>query len=144
MDRREMLGMLGAGAVGLAAMSGREAIAHEFAAADKECLEACADCARACDLAFHFCLSEVWEGKKEYAPPLEYFVSCADFCALSASNLTKHSPLIAFSCIACGDACNETLDVVSKFDAEQMKAAAQALARCEKSCKSMHHRIRIK
>ena len=54
MDRREMLG---AGAVGLAAMSGREAIAHELVSVQKECLESCADCARACDLAFHFCLS---------------------------------------------------------------------------------------
>jgi hypothetical protein len=142
MDRREMLGMLGAGAVGLAAMSGREAIAHELASVQKECLESCADCARACDLAFHFCLSEVSEGKKEHAEPLEYFVSCAGFCALSAANLTKHSPLKYFSCQACGDACKETLAVVSKFDAEEMKAAAKALARCEKSCKAMvqrHH-----
>jgi hypothetical protein len=137
MDRREMLGMLGVGAVGLAAMSGREAAAHELDPVHKECLEACSDCAKACDMGFHHCLTLAAEGKKEHAKPLEYFESCAGFCALSACNIAKHSPLMAFSCDACEDACKETLAVVSKSDSPEMKAAAKALARCEKSCAAM-------
>jgi hypothetical protein len=137
MVRREMLGMLGAGAVGLAAMSGREAVAYDASTkldpVHKECLEACSECAKACDMGFHHCLTMVAEGKKEHAKPLEFFESCAGFCALSACNIAKHSPLMAFSC----DACKETLAVVSKFDSEEMKAAAKALARCEKSCVAM-------
>jgi hypothetical protein len=143
MDRREMLGMLGAGAVGLAAVSGRQAAADEPSAANKavhkECLEACSDCAKACDMGFHHCLTEVAAGNKEHAKPLEYFASCAGFCALSACNIAKHSPLMALSCEACGDACKETLAVVSKFEGHsaEMQAAIKALTRCEKSCKEM-------
>ena len=143
MDRREMLGMIGAGAVGLAAMQGREAVAQQGSsksmAVHKECLEACGECAEACDQGFHHCLTQVAEGKKEHARPLEYFSSCAGFCALSACNIAKHSPLMALSCEACGKACTETLAVVSKFEghSEEMKAAAKALARCEKACKAM-------
>jgi hypothetical protein len=137
MERREMLGLLGAGAAGLVAMSGREAMAHELDPIHKECLEACSDCAKACDMGFHHCLTQVAAGKKEHAKPLEFFESCAGFCALSACNIAKHSPLMVYSCDACGDACKETLAVVSKFDSEEMKLAAKALARCEKSCAAM-------
>jgi len=141
MDRRELLGMLGAGTVGLAAMSGREAEAQEFAhkmdAVHKECLEACGDCAKACDMAFHHCVMQVAEGKREHAKPLHYFADCSGFCALSACNIAKQSPLMAYSCEACGDACKATLAVVSKFDSPEMKAATKALERCEKSCVAM-------
>ena len=141
MDRREMFGLLGAGAVGLAALSGREAAAQAPSAkldsAHKECLEACSDCATACDMAFHHCAMQVAEGKKDHAKPLHYFADCSGFCSLSAANIAKHSPLMAFSCVGCGEACKATLAVVSAFDSEEMKAATKALARCEKSCMAM-------
>ena len=78
-------------------------------------------------MAFHHCVTQVAEGKKEHAKPLQYFADCAGFCALSACNIAKHSPLMAFSCDACGEACEATLAVVSKFDSEEMKAATKAL-----------------
>ena len=138
-----MLGMLGAGAVGLAAVSGRRAAADDtpakHMAVHKECLEACGECAKACDVGFHHCLTEVAAGNKEHAKPLEYFDACAGFCALSACNIAKMSPLMAESCEACGDACKATLAVVSKFEGHstEMQAAIKALARCEKSCRAM-------
>jgi hypothetical protein len=141
MDRREMLGMLGVGAAGLAVLSGREAVAQESSSkldsVHKECLEACSDCAKACDMAFHHCVMQVAEGKRDHAKPIQYFADCAGFCGLSACNIAKHSPLMAYSCDACGDACKATLAVVSKFDSEEMKAATKALIRCEKSCTAM-------
>lgn len=149
MDRREMLGMLGAGAIGLTAMSGREALAEDecckMDAVHKECLEACADCAKTCDMTYHHCLMLVAEGKKEHARPLQFVADCAGFCALSACNIARHSPLMAHSCSACAEACKDTRAVVAKFDSEEMKAAAKALEKCEKSCramvKSMGHHI---
>ncbi len=142
MDRREMFGMLGAGAFGIAALSGREAFAADEAHAKlnsvhKECLEACGECAEACDMAFNHCVTQVAEGKKEHAKPLRYAADCAGFCALSACNIAKHSPLMAHSCEACADACKDTLAVISKFDSEEMKAATKALVRCEAACKAM-------
>ncbi len=152
MDRRELLGMLGAGAgaVGLAALSGREAVAQEpsskpLDSVHKECLEACSDCASACDMAYHHCVMQVAEGKRDHAKPLRFANDCSGFCGLAACNIAKHSPLMAYSCEACGNACKETLAVVSKFDSDEMKAATKALTRCEKACTAMveamgHHR----
>ncbi len=149
MVRREWLGMLGAGAVGLTALSGREALAEDecckLDAVHKDCLEACSDCAKACDMTYHHCLMQVAEGKKEHAKPLQFAADCAGFCALSACNIAKHSPLMAFSCSACADSCKATLAVVGKFDSPEMKAAAKALEKCEKSCRAMlesmgHHK----
>jgi hypothetical protein len=138
MDRREMLGLLGAGAVGLTAVSGSEARAEaKLDPVHKECLEACSECARSCDMTYHHCLMEVAQGKKEHAKSLQYAADCAGFCALSACNIAKHSPLMVYSCEACAEACKDTLAVVSKFDSEEMKAAARSLARCEKSCREM-------
>ncbi len=136
MDRRELLGMLG---VGLTALSGREALAADakLDAVHKECLEACSDCAKACDMGFHHCYTEVAEGKREHAKPLHYFADCAGFCGLSACNIAKHSPLMAYSCESCAEACKATLAVVSKFDSAEMKAATKSLERCEKSCRAM-------
>jgi hypothetical protein len=90
MERRTMLGMLGAGAVG-AALIGKNAVAddthdHEHAHAhDKtheDCLKACSDCAKSCDEAFHHCYMQVAEGKKEHAKPLHMVSDCAGFCSL--------------------------------------------------------------
>ena len=76
MDRRELLGILGAGAVGLTALSGREAVAQgtsaKFDAVHKECLDACSECARSCDMAFHHCTMQVAEGKRDHAKPLQF------------------------------------------------------------------------
>ena len=140
MDRRELLGLLGATGVGLTAFAGREAAAADMKPMDpvhKECLEACSDCAKACDMTFHHCYMQVAEGKREHAKPLHYAADCAGFCALSACNIAKHSPLMAFSCESCAEACKATLAVVSTFDSPEMKMAAKALERCEKSCRAM-------
>jgi hypothetical protein len=141
MDRRELLGVLGAGAVGLTALSGREALAQaataKLDAVHKECLDACSECAKSCDMAFHHCTMQVAEGKREHAKPLQYAIDCSGFCALSACNIARHSPLMAYSCESCAEACKATLAVVSKFDSDEMKAAAKSLTRCEKACLAM-------
>jgi hypothetical protein len=88
-------------------------------------------------MAYHHCLDQVAEGKRDHAKPLRYSADCSGFCSLSASNIARHSPLMALSCESCGQACQETLAVISRFDAPEMKAAALALERCEKSCRAM-------
>ena len=141
MERREMLGLLGISAFGLTALSSQTTQAQDtparLDAMHKECLEACSDCAKSCDMTYHHCLMEVAKGKVDHAKPLQYAADCAGFCALSACNIAKHSPLMAHSCEACAEACKETIAVVSKFDSVEMKAATRALERCEKSCRSM-------
>ncbi len=141
MDRREMIGIVGAGAIGLTTLASREGRADEPSAkldeVHKECLEACGDCARACDMAANHCLDQVALGNKSHARPLRFTTDCAGFCTLAATNIARHSPLMAISCEACGSACRETLGVVSSSDLPEMKAAIVALERCEKSCRAM-------
>jgi hypothetical protein len=137
MDRRAMLGMLGAGAVGVAAFSGREAGARELDKTHEDCLKACSDCARACDETFHHCYQEVAEGKRDHAKPLHYLSDCAGFCGLSACMIAKHSPLMVDSCAACAEACRKTSAVVEKFDDDEMRRAAEKLRACERSCLNM-------
>jgi hypothetical protein len=144
MKRREMLGVLGAGAAGLAALSSAEAQtphANEPAGAhDKvhvDCLKACSECARMCDETFHHCYMQVAEGKRDHARPLHLVSDCAGFCGLSASMIAKHSPLMVQSCAACAEACRITATEVEKFDSDFMKRASQSLRNCERSCTEM-------
>ena len=73
MDRRELLGFLGAGAVGFTALNAARADDKsddhccELDKVHEDCLKACADCAKACDMTFHHCLMMVADGKKEHA-----------------------------------------------------------------------------
>jgi hypothetical protein len=137
MDRRAMLGMLGAGAVGLAVTPGPEARAMDLDKTHEDCLKACSECARTCDETFHHCYQEVAEGKRDHARPLHFLSDCAGFCGLSACMIARHSPLMVDSCAACAEACRKTAAVVEKFDSAEMKRAAEKLRACEKSCTNM-------
>jgi hypothetical protein len=142
MDRREMLGVLGAGAAGLAALSAHaddKSDDHccELDQAHADCLKACADCAKACDQTFHHCYTKLAEGKKEHAKALHLSSDCAGFCGLSACMIAKQSPLMVYSCASCADACRATVAEVEKFDSAEMQAAAKKLRECEKSCRTM-------
>ena len=142
MDRREWLGALGAGAVGLTALTANAADTSDddcchLDKTHEDCLKACADCAKACDMTFNHCYHEVLEGKKEHARAMRLAADCAGFCGLSACNIAKMSPLMVYSCMACAEACKATCAEVEKFDSEQMKMTAKKLRECERSCREM-------
>src|SRR5512147_223179 len=68
MDRRELLGVLGATAAGLVAVaSGREARAEHEDDIHETCAEACSDCEKQCNRGFHHCYTQVRAGKQEHA-----------------------------------------------------------------------------
>jgi hypothetical protein len=144
MKRREMLEVFGVGAAGLAALSASPALAqredehaHHHDRVHEDCLKACSDCAKNCDETFHHCYQQVAEGKRDHAKSLHLLSDCAGFCGLSACMIAKHSPLMAYSCNACAEACQTTAAEVERFDDPTMKAAAKALRTCEKSCREM-------
>jgi len=78
MRRRELLGVLGTGAAGLAFLSNHS----DVAAADdksgkhaemlKECAEACGHCEATCNAMFHHCLRLAAEGKAHHAKMAQY------------------------------------------------------------------------
>ena len=139
MQRRELLGVLGATAAGLAALSGAEA--HAFTAApDKaheDCLASCTDCAKECNETTHHCAMLLAEGKKEHAKALLLASDCAAFCELSATMIAKQSAMMVHSCAACAEVCKACAAECSKFDMPQMKDCAEACLECEKSCRAM-------
>lgn len=143
MDRRELLGMVGVSALGLTAMSAKaddkSSAGHccELSQTHKDCLEACNECATACDVTFHHCYMQLAEGKKEHAKALHLAADCAEFCRLSASLIAKQSTLMAHSCRACAEACKNTAAEVDRFDSHEMKDAVKKLRKCEESCRDM-------
>ncbi len=59
MDRRELLGILGAGATGLVAMGGGSAVADESGHEHDGHIKTIGDCAKFCNEAAHHCLSQL-------------------------------------------------------------------------------------
>jgi hypothetical protein len=137
MHRRELLGALGATAAGLVAVTGGEAHAAPLDKAHENCLKACTDCAAECNETFYHCYTRLAQGKKEHATASHLAAECAEFCGLSASMISKHSPLMVFSCLACAEACKACAAECDKLDSSEMKECAKSCRDCEKSCLEM-------
>jgi len=141
MDRREMLGIVGAGAAGLAALGGGEARAdHKEKEKDnihEKCAEACFECAEECNEAFHHCYKMVASGKAEYAKAMHLCVDCGDMCSTSGKLVSRMSPLMVHTCRACGECCDDCLAECEKLNDPAMKECIEALKACSKTCKEM-------
>ncbi len=137
MKRRNLLGVLGVTAAGMAAFRGRESKAGERDQSQDDCLKACLDCTRICDETFHHCYKLVMDGSRGHGKALELSSDCAAFCGLSASMIARHSSLMAFSCTSCAAACAACAAECDKFDMPEMKACAAACRDCERTCRAM-------
>jgi hypothetical protein len=143
--RRDLIGLLGAGAATITLLPASEGSHFEagqddtkHAALLKSCREACAGCAEECNKAFHHCLEEAARGKAKHAEAAQTIIDCAEFCELSASLLSRQSALLAVSCQACAAACARCAAVCAPFDIDLvMKMCVDACQRCEESCRSM-------
>ena len=146
MDRREMLGVLGATAAGLAAVTGRTVLAQDahtkhaggHSGVHEDCLRACSDCLVDCNKTAHHCFELVAAGKKEHAKALHLTVDCEEFCGMSLKLVARSSPLISTACEACAKACDECAAECEKFSTDpQMQACAKSCRDCAKSCRVM-------
>jgi len=140
MNRREILGTLGAGAVGLAAISGRESQAqhpHHHDKAHGDCLKASNDCAVVCNETFHYCLGHLKDGHKEHDLAAQLTIDCQEFCKLVAELMARESPMMGLACLACADACKLCAEECTKHDDPQMKECVTACKGCETSCRTM-------
>jgi hypothetical protein len=143
--RRNLIGTALAGATG-AALVARRASGQERARGDqpdhgvmwKTCCDTCGDCAKACNKAFHHCLTQAALAKGQHARMAQTVADCAAFCALSAEMLARNSTLALYSCAACADACKRCAQECESFDADlEMKSCQQDCLRCEESCRKM-------
>jgi hypothetical protein len=140
MDRRELLGALGATATGLLIATGNEARAQHEGHHDKmyeDCLKANQDCSRKCNETFHHCYEQVAQGKREHAKALHLVADCAKFCDLSASLTANRSPLMVHACAACAEACKTCAAECQKFDSPLMQDCVKACRACETACRDM-------
>jgi len=146
MDRRELLGVLGAGAAGLAALSHREVRAadeehHHRDKIHEDCLKACGECAKSCNETAAHCLEQLAAGsgdRKTHARVHGLTMDCQEFCVLSATLIARDSTLMMYSCDACADACKTCAEACDQHPASEMvKECAEKCRACERTCRVM-------
>jgi hypothetical protein len=146
MERRELLGVLGAGAVGLAALTRARAADpedhhHHHDKAHEDCLKACGECARACNETAEHCLEQLVQGtgdRQIHGRVHELTMDCQAFCVLSSTMMERGSDLMQYSCEACADACRSCAEACDKHPASPMvKSCAEKCRTCESACRTM-------
>ncbi len=142
MNRRELLGILGAGAAGLTAFAGNRVSADEphaeHAGHFNQCAKACADCLQECNSCYHHCAGLVTEGHKDHAKTMKFCVDCGEICSAAAKLAARQSMLAAILCDACAKACDECNAACEKFpDDKHMAKCAKACRDCATACRDM-------
>jgi hypothetical protein len=142
MNRREVLGILGAGAAGLTAFAGSRASADEphgkHAELFSKCAKACAECMQECDSCYQHCAGLVVEGHKDHAKTMKLCVDCGEICSASAKLASRLSALAVILCEACARACDECAAACGKYpDDAHMAKCATACRNCAAACGEM-------
>ncbi len=98
-------------------------------------IEALNACAAACDHCFDACLEE--QDVKMMAGCLRLDRDCADICKLTASALTRNSPVAKIFLQACADICQACGNECAKHThMPHCQECAEACRRCEEACRS--------
>jgi len=140
MDRRELLGVLGATAAGLATVTGGTALAQEEKAHDdihEKCAEACTDCEKECNQGFHHCYKQVQAGKAGHAKAMHLCVDCGEVCSTAGKLVARMSPLMTITCHACAESCEACIAECEKLNDPGMKATIESLRKCAATCREM-------
>jgi hypothetical protein len=140
MDRRELLGVLGAGAAGLVALGGGGARADQEGHEHDEHIRTIGHCAKVCNQAAHHCLGELKKGgphADHHAKSHEAAMDCQAFCALTATLMARSSPYAKYAHRACADACRDCAAACEGQEDEIMKECVKACRECEKVCRHM-------
>ena len=146
MDRRELLGVLGTTAAGLATVAGGQALAqvrkepehkHDQGDIHERCAEACVDCEKECNQGFHHCYRQVQAGKQGHARAMHLCVDCGEICSTSAKLVARMSPLMVHTCAACAESCDDCIAECEKLNDPGMKEVVASLRACAQSCREM-------
>jgi hypothetical protein len=147
MDRRELLGMLGAGAAGLVAAGGvahaqQGQQAHQHDEHHEHHIQTIDECARVCNETAHHCLEQLrggGQGQADHARIHDAAMDCQAFCHLTSALMARHSKMApqahaacAEACAACAKACEEASE-----KSDVVKRCAEACRACEKVCRQM-------
>jgi hypothetical protein len=139
MDRRELLGILGAGAAGLVAMGRGQAHAdHEGPPEDH--IKILGECAKICSEAASHCLDELRKGGRHaehYAKAHEAAMDCQAFCVLAATLMARRSPVAQYAHPGAAAACRNFAVACEGLQDDVMKECVQACRECEEICRRM-------
>jgi hypothetical protein len=150
MDRRKLLGRIGASAAGLFVASASAVRAqqqeHEHEGhKPTEHMKILGECIRACNEASHHCLEHLRMGTGEHrdhhAKAHELTMDCQSFCVLAATLMARSSPLAAYAHQACAEACRCCAEECEKGQGEIMKDCATRCRECEQMCRSMSRSV---
>ncbi len=139
MDRRELLGILGAGTAGLVAWGGAAGADDKVHQHDDH-IKTIGECAKVCNQAAHHCLTEMSKGSSHaglHAKAHEATMDCQEFCRVTAALMARTSPMAKYAHRACADACRDCAAACGGHQDEIMTACVQACRECEKVCRQM-------
>lgn len=140
MDRRELLGLLGAGATGMVAMGARPALAADGEHDHDDHVKTIGHCVMVCNQAAHHCLGQLKKGgphAEYHAASHEATMDCQAFCTLTATLMARSSPMAKYAHRACADACHACAAICEGHEDEIMKECVKACQDCEKVCRQM-------
>lgn len=146
MNRREVLGTVGATAVVLGGFASAHAQTTKKTEPEGDhhgshfdsCAKACAHCQLECHSCYHHCEDLVSAGHKEHVKTMKLCADCGDICAVAATIVARHGALSAVVCHACATACDECGTACSQFaDDEHMKKCAAECKACAAACREM-------
>lgn len=143
MDRRELLGVLGAGALGITAVAASPARAdddkHDHHKHDEH-IHVLGHCAKVCNEAAHHCLDALKHGgdnAEKHARSHEAAMDCQAFCVLTATLAARQSPMARYAHQACADACRDCAQACEGQNDPIMLECVKACRECESMCRSM-------
>lgn len=164
MERRELLGLVGAGAAGFWTAGAMGAVDDEKDKKDKkkkgdragkdgekhqlgewehdsshEHMKIVGECAAVCSATMRHCIEKLKEAdeknREAHAKAVVYTNDCASFCGHHLELMARHSPLSHLATQACADACRDCAKVCDEGDDEVMKKCAEICRQCEKACR---------
>ena len=140
MDRREMLGVLSAGAATVVTFVGGAACGESVAHEHDGHIKIMDECAKVCNEASQHCLVEATKGgshAEHHAKSHVATIDCQAFCTLTAALMARNSPMAKYAHQACADACRDCAAACEGQTAEIMVECVKACRDCEKVCRQM-------
>jgi hypothetical protein len=101
----------------------------------KSCIDACNDCATACDHCAASGLSEKEVQKMARCIALD--TDCAAICRVAAGYMSRGSDLAGAICELCAEVCDVCAKECERHDMDHCRECARACRRCADECRRM-------
>jgi len=101
----------------------------------KASIDACLQCAAACDYCASSCLKEL--DVNQMAKCMQLDMECAAICRTAAQLMSIESDYANAVCQLCADVCNACASECKKHDMDHCQRCAEACSGCAEECSSM-------